>query len=217
MHRVLLRATALFLLCVLTIAGCDPRKDAVLAAYEQGEVAIESYDPIALEQLLTPATREELTNVIAMARSAPREQVEALQPSLKQLVLALRNRTERARLATMDLHDHLLWQIEEEFLIIDAEWGIKPSRVTITDQSAIISFRGENGMQAVGTANYQLVDGEWRWNYSADNRTTDAQLQDDAQAESVSLNQHLLNLEESAFGSVKPSLWDPPFPTTPGG
>lgn len=217
MHQVLLRATALFLLCALTIAGCDPRKDAVLAAYETGEIAIESHDPVALEQLLTPATREELTNVIAMARSAPREQVEALQPSLKQLVLALRNRVERARLATMDLHDHLLWQIEEEFLIVDSEWGIRPARVTITDQSAIISFRGENGLQAVGAANYQLVDGQWRWDYSADNRATDAQLQEDARAEGVPLNQHLLNIEQEAVGSVKPSLWDPPFPTNPGG
>lgn len=141
------RLVAVFF-CALSAAlgmgGCGGGvEDEILAAYQLGEDAIAGRDVVTLEATLSPDSRAMLEETLRMAREASVTETRQLRPSMLETVLALRNRVAPAELRSMTIGGLLAWEIEEEIMVVDAEWGGKPHSVMVSGHRAVIQMGEE--------------------------------------------------------------------------
>lgn len=120
---------------VLVACGEKP-EDKILAMYQRGEEAIAGNDVVTLADTMTPESGKRLLEAQRLALTCKAEDTKKLSPALLGMVLAMRNRLDAKALEGMSIQDLLRWQIQDDMMIVDKEYGIVPCRVTVSGNSA---------------------------------------------------------------------------------
>ncbi len=121
--------------------GCEKTpEDAVLSQYHRGEDAIAGNDWRELRAVLSPASIQRYEEILHAALTAPADAVKKLSPARMEMVLALRNRVDPVQLRMMNVNDLLIWMIDEQMLVLDADMGVYPMTCTIYGDTAEIQM-----------------------------------------------------------------------------
>lgn len=220
--------------------GCgNSNQDAVIAQYQRGEDAIAQGDGAGLLAVITPDCAEYLEQAVVLALRASEADTKALNPTLMRLVIALRNRVPLQQLRGMDPEHVLTWQMDQDLMIVDADYDIAPMQVVVRGNTAEMQMgmkvearsRSRFGRRGLGLATgmissglgrtkLQKIDGlvytfrrignTWYADFRADESMRDRQYSGFARDEGVTVEKLVLLEEEDTYGSLKPNIWWPP-------
>lgn len=139
------------------VSGCtESAEDQVLAQYKRGEEAIAAMDAANWRMTMSTDSIAWLQEVLRLTLDGSLAESRALAPSRMELVLALRNRLDPPDIRSMTFDDLLVWMIDEEFVSVDADWGIAPHSVSIQGDRAIIQMGEEIEEQSSRTPRMRM-------------------------------------------------------------
>lgn len=228
------------MLCAV-VAGCgESPADAVKAQYQRGEDAIRIGDIAEMKNTMTSESLAYAQETLRLAATATEREVKAMGPARMQAIIALRNRVAPERLKAMTVDQYFTWMIDEEQLVVDADYDIYPHSVLIRGDTAILrrgilvedSFRtprlGRRGRGAIGgiaralsdNSTIELIEeldihfvnlgGYWYYDEVAGISDHDAFMHLLAAEEQMHVIDYILAYEREEHGSLKPNLWQPP-------
>lgn len=148
MKRLL--TVVLLSICALGFGCEESAEDQVLAQYQRAEAAIAALDPAEWRAVMSTDTAAMHLDILRLALDGSVTETRSLVPSKLSMVLMLRNRVEPDRLRTMTLDDYMLWQIDEELMYSDADFGIAPHSVLMQGDRAKIQMGFESESQSAG-------------------------------------------------------------------
>jgi hypothetical protein len=228
----------LALLCV--VVGCQNKpEDDVVAQYKRGEEAISLNDPVAFRAVQTPESTQLVGEAQRLALTSPAAETKKLPPSTLALVLAMRNRLDPARLRTNSVDDLLAWMMDQDLLVVDKEYGLHPSSVKITGDTATIQMgieverepvryggrrraagvavaligRAVSGPDVVPIPGFiyhcKNIGGFWYMDGVAGAERRDAEWIEEANETKVPVHELVASSEEESYGSLKKDIWTP--------
>lgn len=141
MHRVFALLTAL---CGALLNGCSESiEDQILAQYKRGEEAIAAMNPAEMRAVVSTESVARTQELLRLALDASVVETRSLPPTSLSMVIALRNRLEPGELRTMSVDEFLTWQIDEEMIIVDSDYGFVPHSVIVQGDKAHIQMGAE--------------------------------------------------------------------------
>jgi hypothetical protein len=119
--------------CVSVLVGCgkETPEDAVISQYQRGEDAIAIRDVTTFRNTMTSESWDSMGEHLKLAREATEAQMKALPAATCARIVSLRNRCTAASLKSMTIEDYAVWQIDNGFLVVDADYGVYPHKVSI--------------------------------------------------------------------------------------
>jgi hypothetical protein len=233
----------LVICCALTslmLGACTEKpEDEIIAQYERGEAAIASNNALELRYTRSTDSIAMYQRILADALDASVAQTKALPPTSMELVLALRSRVPATELRRMTVETFLQWMVDEEFLSLDADYGIVAHSARISGDIGVLQLGfkverqrttrgfGRRGRGIVGaiasasqssesteaveglTYNFIRTDGYWYIDDVANFHKYDAVLKDAASEEKLSLPDYLFAAEKESNKSLRPTIWAP--------
>ncbi|MBL8760588.1 MAG: hypothetical protein JNL50_04730 [Phycisphaerae bacterium] len=228
---------AVWLASVLMVflAGCDAEKDAVLAQYKAGEAAIAAKNAVEYRSTLTTKSIQHYQELLRLAREGQAKEVRDLPAAHIEHVLALRNRVKHDKLKAMTVDEYIAWMMDQEYLLVDEEIGLKPYGVTISGDRAMMQYgiesakkerstrftrRGLISSALSGGAKLEAIPGAYvyfdklngYWYHDATMLDEDYErdMRDEAAEAKKPLPDYMALLEKEAYGTLIPSIWSPP-------
>lgn len=217
------------------LAGCDAEKDAVIAQYKAGEAAIAAKNAVEYRSTLSTKSIQHYQEILRLAREGPAKEVRDLPAAHMELVLALRNRVKPDKLRAMTVDEYIAWMIDQEFLLVDEEIGLKPFGVTISGDRAMMqygvdsarkersttfgrrrlitsAFSGGTKLEAIPGAYvyFDKINGYWYNDDTTLNEDYERSMKDEATEAKKPLPDYMAQLEKEAHGTLIPSIWSPP-------
>ena len=124
--------------CVSVLAGCgkESPEDAVISQYMRGEEAIATRDVATFRNTMTHESWEAMGEDLKLAREAKEDAVKALPALQCARIVALRNRCSSQQLKNMTTEDYFVWQVDNGFMVVDADSGVYPHKVSIRGDAA---------------------------------------------------------------------------------
>ncbi|MBS0197850.1 MAG: hypothetical protein JSR77_13930 [Planctomycetes bacterium] len=193
----------------VVLCGCnDPEAGEVEMCYSAIYHCCDSRDAECVLKLLAPASIAYYDRLLGIARTANREQVEALRPTERLEVLKMRQFATRPELAAFDASSYI------RFIVSRGVWagGEKPriSNVKVRGDTATANIRDEKGKATHHKFDFVKVDGMWKIDWNRSDDMWDEYIEKDARRERMSVNNLLFFIiEEESEMPVKADIWEP--------
>lgn len=206
-----LLASVVLLLFVAVAPACDKHaaeKDAIRVVWNDYSTAYNNSDGKTLADSVTKSTMDHYTRLLNQALTASQKDVFALTPIEQRDVVRIRNRATKGQIKGYTGKGYLIYSTNQGWFAESSLSDLKVTSISVNGDSAAATLTYEGDVVA-RKLQFVKEDGAWKFDHTSLFPIINDSMQRRAAALRVSMRDYVQSREQQAFGSLKPTVWEP--------
>lgn len=204
-------ASVVLILLAAVAPACDKHaaeKDTIRMVWNDYSTAYNNSDGKTLADSVTKSTIDHYTRLLSKALTASQKDVFALTPVEQRDIIRIRNRASKSQIKGYTGKGYLIYSTNQGWFAESNLSELKVTTISINGDSAsaALTYEGE-----VVARKLQFVkeDGAWKFDHTSLFPIINDSMQRRAGMLRVSMRDYVQSREQQAYGSLKPTVWEP--------